>query len=251
MAETYSAGIVTAYGAAVRGGYTGTYEEFCAEQASFAENAEQVAQDRAAVEAATETFTSETVPGAVQTVQQTGAMQVQAVEAASETEQQQIALAGAAQETRVTQAGDDQVDAVEEAGATQVGNVNTAGTTQVGAVNTAGATQVQAVEDKGQEVIDSIPEDYTELTEDVADLKRIISELDDIPGTVQTVNFGTDGKPSSIVHTKNGTTVRTDTYTWGDGTVTETRTLSNGYYITFTTDLTTLVTTISEIQEVS
>ena len=32
MAETYSAGIVTAYGAAVRGGYTGTYEEFCAEQ---------------------------------------------------------------------------------------------------------------------------------------------------------------------------------------------------------------------------
>lgn len=171
MSETYSAGIVTAYGAAVRGGYTGTYEQFCAEQAQFGANAAQVAQDRAAVEAATQTFTDETVPSAVQTVQQTGAAQVQAVEAASETEQQQIALAGAAQETRVTQAGDDQVDAVEEAGATQVGNVNTAGTTQVGAVNTAGATQVQAVEDKGQEVIDSIPDDYTELTEDVSSLK--------------------------------------------------------------------------------
>lgn len=174
MAETYSAGIVTAYGAAVRGGYTGTYEQFCAEQAQFGANAAKVAQDRAAVEAATQTFTTVTVPGAVQAVQQTGATQVQAVEAASETEQQQIALAGAAQETRVTQAGDDQVDAVEEAGATQVGNVNTAGTTQVGAVNTAGATQVQAVEDKGQEVIDSIPEDYTELTEDVSSLKSAL-----------------------------------------------------------------------------
>lgn len=188
MAETYSAGIVTAYGAAVRGGYTGTYEQFCAEQAQFGANAAKVAQDRAAVEAATQTFTTVTVPGAVQAVQQTGATQVQAVEAASETEQQQIALAGAAQETRVTQAGDDQVDAVEEAGATQVGNVNTAGTTQVGnvntagttqvgAVNTAGATQVQAVEDKGQEVIDSIPDDYTELTEDVSSLKSALNEV--------------------------------------------------------------------------
>ena len=187
MAETYSAGIVTAYGAAVRGGYTGTYEQFCAEQAQFGANAAKVAQDRAAVEAATQTFTDETVPGAVQTVQQTGAAQVQAVEAASETEQQQIALAGAAQETRVTQAGDDQVDAVEEAGATQVGNVNTAGTTQVGAVNTAGATQVQAVEDKGQEVIDSIPVDYTDLTEDVSSLKSAIAAvIEKVPLSVST-----------------------------------------------------------------
>ena len=30
MANTYSAGIVTAYGAAKRGGYTGTYDQFCA-----------------------------------------------------------------------------------------------------------------------------------------------------------------------------------------------------------------------------
>ena len=47
----YPAGIVTAYGAAVKGGYTGTYEEFCQEQAGFAANAQQVAEDRAAVEA--------------------------------------------------------------------------------------------------------------------------------------------------------------------------------------------------------
>lgn len=38
----YPAGIVTAYGAAVRGGYTGTYEEFCRQQAQFGTYAQQV-----------------------------------------------------------------------------------------------------------------------------------------------------------------------------------------------------------------
>jgi hypothetical protein len=44
----YSAGIVTAYGSAVRAGYTGTYEDFCRQQAQYAENAlavEQAKQD--------------------------------------------------------------------------------------------------------------------------------------------------------------------------------------------------------------
>ena len=29
MSERYSAGVATAYGAALRGGYTGTYNDFC------------------------------------------------------------------------------------------------------------------------------------------------------------------------------------------------------------------------------
>ena len=44
----YSAGIVTAYGSAVRAGYTGSYEDFCRQQAQYAENAlavEQAKQD--------------------------------------------------------------------------------------------------------------------------------------------------------------------------------------------------------------
>lgn len=87
---------------------------------------------------------------------------------------------------------------------------------------------------------------------ELSDLSRQINHFDDnLPGTVQTVNFGADGKPSSVVHTKNGATVRTDAYTWGDGTVTETRTTADGSYITMVTDLSTLVTTISEIQEAS
>ena len=83
----------------------------------------------------------------------------------------------------------------------------------------------------------------------IADVKSAISFFDDIPGTVQTVNFDANGNPSSIVHTANGEAVRTDSFTWGDNTVTEKRELADGSYITFVTDLTTLVTTISEIQE--
>ena len=70
------------------------------------------------------------------------------------------------------------VNAVGSAGTTQVNAVNQAGTTQTGAVNQAGATQVQAVEDKGAEVIGSIPPDYTDLVDDVADLSRQISDLE-------------------------------------------------------------------------
>ena len=44
MATTYNAGIVTAYGAAVRGGYTGTYEQFCQQQANYAQSAAAVEQ---------------------------------------------------------------------------------------------------------------------------------------------------------------------------------------------------------------
>ena len=36
MSKTYSAGIVTAYGAAKRAGYQGTYEDFCRQQAGYA-----------------------------------------------------------------------------------------------------------------------------------------------------------------------------------------------------------------------
>ena len=39
MSKTYSAGIVTAYGAAKRAGYQGTYEDFCRQQAQYAESA--------------------------------------------------------------------------------------------------------------------------------------------------------------------------------------------------------------------
>lgn len=74
---------------------------------------------------------------------------------------------------------------------------------------------------------------------------------DELPGTSTTVTMDSNGNPTSIVHTANSETVRTDLFVWGTGTVTETRTLANGKYITITTNLETLAQTISEIQEVA
>ena len=73
--------------------------------------------------------------------------------------------------------------------------------------------------------------------------------FDDIPGTTQTVTFNANDQPVSVVHTSGNDTVRSDVFTWGDGTVTEVRTLADGRHVTYVTNLTTLVTTISEVEE--
>lgn len=67
MATTYNAGIVTAYGAAVRGGYTGTYEEYCEEQAHIGTNAQRAesAADNAEAAAQDATESAETLSGSV------------------------------------------------------------------------------------------------------------------------------------------------------------------------------------------
>lgn len=105
---TKNLGHVTAYAYAKSKGYTGTEEEFAAEQAQFAQNAQQVAEDaeqvaadrdavelaKTSVERITNTFETVTVPEAVQSVQDEGTTQVAAV----------------------NEAGGTQVDAVEDKG---------------------------------------------------------------------------------------------------------------------------------------
>lgn len=86
----------------------------------------------------------------------------------------------------------------------------------------------------------------------VSDLNRQLSDkdlFDDIPGTTQTVTFNANDQPASIVHASGTDTVRTDIFTWADGTVTEVRTLADGRRVTYVTNLTTLVTTISAVEE--
>lgn len=72
----------------------------------------------------------------------------------------------------------ERVAAINSAATTQIENVNSAGTTQVGNVNTAGATQIAAVQAKGVETIESIPDDYTELSEEVTELKSAIDSME-------------------------------------------------------------------------
>lgn len=69
------------------------------------------------------------------------------------------------------------VQTVTAEGTRQVGIVGTAGDTQVARVQAEGTTQKNAVKAKGEEVIASIPSDYTELTEEVEDLKSSLSQI--------------------------------------------------------------------------
>lgn len=57
----------------------------------------------------------------------------------------------------------------------------------------AGEEQIQAIEDKGEEVRDSLPSDYTELTDEVSDLKSSITNLEGgTTGQVLRKKSGTD-----------------------------------------------------------
>ena len=96
--------------------------------------------------------------------------------------------------------------------ATQSANSATASATSAGqaassATAAAGsATEADASADRAQEILDSIPEDYTELSEDVADLKSAMSQVEtmssaafiteDASGAVVAISDGADGVPS-------------------------------------------------------
>lgn len=78
---------------------------------------------------------------------------------------------------------------------------------------------------------------------DMSETNYNLLHADEIDGTEQEVVFE-DGIVSSILHKKDGATIRTDVFTITEETITEVRTLSNGASLTITTDLATLITTV-------
>lgn len=87
-----------------------------------------------------------------------------------------------------------------------------------------------------------------QLATDVADLKddlKVQTLLsDNVPNTVQTYTFS-GGSVSQVLHKRNNTTIRTDAFTYGTSSITETRTLNTGDVLTIVTNLTTLETSVS------
>lgn len=104
------------------------------------------------------------------------------------------------------------VQTIQGEGATQVTAIQTEGTTQVASVRTEGSTQVTAVQDKGDEVLDSIPADYTQLSQNVTDLKSEIIAFDSV--------YTAEATDTSILWSKSNTSVTNNgdgTYTLGTG----------------------------------
>ena len=199
-------GLTTAYGYAKLKGYTGTEEQFAQALANAGITLEQI-------ETAIDGFVNTTVPNAVQSVEDKGTEQIGLIQTEGTTQKNAVTAEGTTQKNAVTAEGTTQKNAVNSAGSTQVNAVNSAGSTQVGNVNTAGSTQVGAVQAKGQEVIASIPQDYSELTAEVDDLKSATSqiteklELVEVPASAN--KWDAESVQVGMVHT-NG-----QTYTGG------------------------------------
>lgn len=103
------------------------------------------------------------------------------IDVAAETKASQqlasIEAAGEAQVTSITQNGEAQMADITENGTTQMTNITQNGQAQVAAIQTAGQTQVSNIETKGADTLDSIPDDYTDLYNEVDELKSAVEIL--------------------------------------------------------------------------
>lgn len=228
-----SAGIATDK-AEEAAGHAESSAESAAASREYAESADHSADDAAELARAADTSASASAASAGQaasSAQSASGSASQAANSASAARQSETNAAAKAQEaaSKATEAGNAKDAAV------------TAKNDAVTAKNAAETAQGKA------EDAQAAAEAAAQSAEESA---AQISIFEPIPGTVETVNFDSAGNPASIVHTDGTDVVRTDAFVWGDdNTVTETRTLADGRYIVMVTDLTTLVTTISEIQE--
>lgn len=190
-------GLVTAYAYAVSQGYTGTEEEFAELMASYATVAEEAAESAAeAAASATAAGTSETnaaasAASATQSATAAGqsassafgsAVQAQAsATAAGQSATQASGSATAAGNSATAAAGSATQAAASEtaAGASATaaaGSATSAGDSATAAATS--ATEADASADRAQEILDSIPEDYSELSDDVTALKSAFKEME-------------------------------------------------------------------------
>lgn len=68
---------------------------------------------------------------------------------------------------------------------------------------------------------------------------------EEIENTVQSILFDESGNVQSITHARDNVAIRTDEFTFADGTITETRTLNTGESLTIVTNTNTLQTTVT------
>lgn len=222
-------GMVTAYAYAVSQGYTGTEEEFAELMASYAtvaeEAAESAAEAAASAEAAgtSEAHAASSAASAGQSATSAGnsaasasgsAVQAQSsATAAGQSATQAAGSATAAGNSATAAAGSASQAAASEtaAGASATAAAGSATSASGSATAAAGsATEADASADRAQEILDSIPEDYSEMSEDVADLKSAFEEFpegtypDMTVGGVMSVDGGTEDQVPYIFRASGG-----------------------------------------------
>lgn len=196
MADTSRAslGFVTSYGAARRGGYTGTYEEWCELMATVADHLEEnrtigvgAAAAKAAAEAAQ--LAAEEAQGKAEDAQDAA----EDAQGAAETAQAAAETAQGAAESAQSGAEDardaasgyasaasgsaSQAAGSAASAAAELTTVQAAGTAAVGAVQSAQATAVAAVEEAAEEITENVEQIQTNK-EDISDLKESIEQVE-------------------------------------------------------------------------
>lgn len=208
------AGTATAYGSAVEGGYTGTYEDFCRQQAGYAESAEAVEQAKNTAVSAANTAT-------------TKAGEATTAATAAQTARTQTEQSASQALTDIAAARSDAISAVQTEGTTQTANAtaqaqaaatsaNTASTKASEASASATTATTKATEaaasatsaaqsaSDAQDVLDSIPEDYSDLSEGVDKLKADLSDNNRIIHSVSSEIIGQQYKVLKIADGKIG-----------------------------------------------
>ena len=165
----------SAYEQAVAGGYTGTEAQFNDELASFKELSEQATDsaDRAAGHAFRAQNYERHAEDAEAAAREYADIALIRMNSADASAQAAATTATTFTEQTVPAA----VNTINEAKADAISAVGNAQTTAVGAVQQESTTQQAAIQQKGEDVLDSIPSDYTELSEDVDNLKSAISQV--------------------------------------------------------------------------
>lgn len=262
MANQYDAGIATAYGAAKRGGYTGTYAQFCTEQAHFAENAQAVAQavetaqgyrnsaNSSRAQADRNRARTKVMTDGVQDTwtDENGTTNTENPTSVTWTDAKNVKHQGTDSAKFYAEMANAEADNAKESAGAAASSATTAGENATAAANSASAaaeSNRQAglnaeaalrAKNAAQEILDEMPASYTELS----DMVRLQEE--NVPGTTQSITFDTEGNVQTITHSAGGSAVRTDQFTFGTGTITEVRTLNTGASLTIVTNTETLET---------
>lgn len=89
-------------------------------------------------------------------------------------------------------------------------------------------------------------EAVADVDKQIGDLKSASAlQAENVPDTVQTITFDEVGNVARITHMRGDVAIRTDVFTFGEGTITEVRTLNTGESLTIVTNTTTLQTTVT------
>ena len=189
MSKTYSAGIVTAYGAAKRAGYQGTYEDFCRQQAEYAENAQAVETAKnTAVSAANTATTKAGEAATAATAAQTAKIQTEAAasQALTDISTARSGAISAVQTEGQTQTANARAQAqAAEASATtastKASEASASATTAITKATEAAASATSAAQSASdaQDVLDSIPADYSDLNANVSQLSDDLVHVTD------------------------------------------------------------------------